>query len=83
MCGERRSDSSAGFAYTGDDRDPSANVLEGEFQQRFALFNYQTDGLASMSRNCQTLGTVVQMEIEQLAVAVEVNAPIRERGEGA
>ena len=80
MARERCRDGGAGIARMRDHRHAAGHVLDREFEERALLRVGEAHRLARMHRQRQRVGAVRDVEIDQLAVAVEVDAVVaRER----
>src|SRR5712691_8286716 len=79
---ERGRDRAPGLADMGDDRPAPLDARNREFQQRTAFAVGEADGLARMHRQRQRVGTVADVEFDELTEAVEIDGAFaRERSD--
>ena len=80
MARERGGDAGAGIAHMRDHRHAAFDAFDRELEQRPALRIGQAHRLARMHRQRQRVRAVADVELDQLVVKLEVDAPSRVNG---
>src|ERR1700722_7108321 len=83
MARERSRDFGAGFADIDNHRNPTFDLLDGEFGQSFAFADRKAYRFARVHRQRQPLGAAMQMKVEHFAVADEIDPAVCKGSDGS